>query len=682
MTTLNKLEALASNLWWSWNPEVLDLFARLNPKAFHESTNNPIIPLRAPQGDFLNDAAFIRDVDTAYDALQEYLTGPRRYGDGPNTAYFCMEYGLHESLPIYSGGLGILAGDHTKAASDLGLPLTAIGLFLREGYFAQYFDREGWQRESHVILDPSNHPVTEVVGEDNQPVEISVTIGRQELRLRAWLLNVGRTNLYLLDSDFDGNPPELRKLTYRLYQGDGGTRLRQEIILGIGGIRLLRALEIEPDVYHMNEGHCAFLTLELLRERLMAGEDLADAEDWVREHCIFTTHTPVMAGHDRFDPELFVEHMAALRDDMGISGQELLAYGRVAPHDPAETFTMTVLGLKLSRQANGVSKLNGEVARRQWQHLYNAESPDEVPISHITNGIHLPTWAAPLTRAFLDQRLGNWIENRMDPEFWQRILELSDEDLWWYRNTLRKTLVDFASGYVQQQSLPQVSRLDPEALTIGFARRFATYKRAPLLFHDEERAIRLFESIDRPIQVLYSGKAHPADEGGKKFIQQIFRISQYPSLRGKLVILENYNMEIGKRLVSGCDVWLNNPRRPMEASGTSGQKVGVHGGLNVSILDGWWPEGYDGKNGWPIGTDASAEYMDPDEQDDQDAALLYNVLEREVIPAFYERDEQGIPTRWTARMRHAMAVLPYQFSAERMVADYIEQMYQPESIVR
>lgn len=680
MTTEQKLEAIASNLWWSWNSEVLDLFSQLNPAAFRESANNPIVALKQADPDVLNSERFAQEVDTAYEALQEYLTAARRYSDGPQTAYFCMEYGLHESLPIYSGGLGILAGDHAKAASDLGLPFTAIGLFLREGYFAQHFDENGWQLESHPTLDPTDHPVKQVVDENNQPIEVIVHLGRQELRLRAWHLAVGRTNLYLLDSDYDGNSPELRTLTYRLYQGDSKTRLRQEIILGIGGVRLLRKLGIDPEVYHMNEGHCAFLALELLRERLAAGDKLEDAEAWVRERCVFTTHTPVMAGHDRFDPQLFSEQMETLREQMGLTGYDLLSYGRVSPHDPAETFTMTVLALKLSRQANGVSKLNGEVARRQWQHLYGVDSPDAVPIGHVTNGIHLPTWASPLARTFLNERLGDWMENRTDALFWQRVNEISDEDLWWYRSMLRRALIEFASTYLQKQSLLQTSRLDPDALTIGFARRFATYKRAPLLFHNEERAIKLLESVDRPIQVIYSGKAHPADEGGKKFIQQIYRISQYPSLRGKVVILENYNMAIGRMLVSGCDVWLNNPRRPMEASGTSGQKVAIHGGLNLSILDGWWPEGYDGKNGWAIGTDASADYMDPEEQDEQDSNFLYSILENEVIPDFYNRNEKGIPTKWIARVRDAMSTLPYAFSAERMVADYIEQMYQTSMV--
>jgi glycogen phosphorylase len=681
MTTLQKLEELAANLWWSWNPEVLDLFHRLNAEAFRSSHNNPVAALESANPVVLQEANFTRDVDTAYDAFQQYRNGSARYSDAPQTAYFCMEYGLHESLPIYSGGLGILAGDHCKAASDLGLPFTAIGLFLREGYFQQHFNDQGWQQEAHLALDPSLYPVEPVKDKQGKPLLVSVDIGHQRLFLQAWRLQVGRINLYLLDTDVGDNPTELRTLTRRLYQGDSKTRLRQEIILGIGGVRLLRALSIEPDVYHMNEGHCAFLTLELLRERLNAGDDRSEAETWVREKCVFTTHTPVMAGHDRFDPELFSEQMETLREQMGLTGYDLLSYGRVTPEDPLETFTMTVLALKLSRQANGVSQLNGEVARRQWQHLYNTDVSDEVPIGSITNGIHLPTWAAPLTRAFLEQRLGNWLEERLDPAFWQKIYDIPDEDLWQYRCTLRHSLIEFANRHIRSQSLPQVSRLNPDALTIGFARRFATYKRAPLLFYDEERAINLFENIDRPIQLIYSGKAHPADEGGKRFIQQIYRITQYPSLRGKLVLLENYNMEVGRMLVSGCDVWLNNPRRPMEASGTSGQKVALHGGLNISVLDGWWPEGYNGRNGWPIGQDASADYMDPEEQDTEDSAFLYDILENQLVPTFYERNEKGVPIRWVAMMKEAMATLTHAFSAERMVSDYIEQMYQVEPSV-
>ncbi len=679
MTTRDKLEALSANMWWSWNSEVLDLFRRLNPEVFRASRSNPVATLQAADAKAWEDPDLAREVDTAYKAFREYMDAPMMAS--PRTSYFCMEYGLHESLPTYAGGLGILAGDHAKSASDLRLPFTAVGLLLRDGYFEQHFDHSGWQQEHYPSIDPARHALTLVTKEDGTPLAVHVHLGHQRLELQAWLIRLGRTTLYLLDSDREANPEHLRSLTSKLYQGGREGRIQQEIVLGIGGVRLLRALGVETDVYHMNEGHCAFLTLELMRERLEAGNSRAEAEAWVREQCVFTTHTPVIAGHDRFDPHLFGDQMAGFAAEIGFDMQELLAYGRVNPNDPAESFTMTVLGFKLSRCANGVSKLNGEVARRQWHHLFPDRPVDEVPIGHVTNGVHLPTWASPLTRAFLNQRFGNWLDHRMSADFWKQVQDIPDEELWAYRNTLRHALVDFASRYVPAQSLQQAFGLNPDALTIGFARRFATYKRAPLLFYDFDRAVRLFTQMDRPVQVLYAGKAHPADEGGKRFIQQIFEMSRHPALSGKLVFIENYNMEIGRMLVSGCDVWLNNPRRPMEASGTSGQKVAMHGGLNVSILDGWWPEGYNGKNGWPIGYDASANLKDPHEQDAEDANFLYETLEQQVIPAFYERGENNLPHQWIARMREAIQTLTYAFSAERMVSDYIEQLYQPLGVV-
>ena len=664
-------------MWWSWHPEVLSLFRRLNEQAFAGSRSNPVVALQEADPSVLEDPAFRQDAGRVYDHFRAYMQEPSHYPDAPRVSYFCMEFGLHECLPTYAGGLGILAGDHAKAASDLGIPFTAVGLFWREGYFEQYFDESGWQQEWYPDMDPAHFPFELVTDESGSPLSVSVDLGRQTLHLQAWLLNLGKTRLYLLDSDVDGNPPELRPLTEKLYQGDRHTRIQQEIVLGIGGIRLLRALGIETDVYHMNEGHCAFVTLEMLRERLELGDTREEAEAWVTEQCVFTTHTPVMAGHDRFAPELFLDQMATLREQLGMSEYDILRYGRVNPDDWMEAFTMTVLALKLSRQANGVSALNGEVARRQWHHMYPDRPLDEVPIGHVTNGIHLPTWAVSYVHTFLNAHFGDWMEHRMDPDFWQRVNEISDAELWEYRNTLRRSLVDFVN--TREQSLKMNPRLDPDALTIGFARRFATYKRAPLLFYDYDRIAGIFSRADRPLQVIYAGKAHPADEGGKKFIQEIYHLSRQAPFEGKVVVLENYNMEIGRRLVSGTDVWLNNPRRPMEASGTSGQKVAIHGGLNVSILDGWWPEGYQGDNGWAIGFNASADYMDPYQQDAEDAGFLYDVLESHVIPTFYDRDEQGIPRSWLAYVRRAMATLTYPFSAERMVSDYVEQMYQVDA---
>lgn len=673
MTTREMLESLAANMWWSWNPEVLDLFQRLNPAVFRASGHAPVATLQAADPAVLDDPSFAADVEAVYEAFQAYMHTPGVYADAPHTTYFCMEYGLHESMPTYSGGLGILAGDHAKATSDLGLPFVGIGLFLKEGYFRQHFDANGWQLDEHPKLDPSQHAIQEVRHDDGSLVTVTVYFAEQPVHLKAWRLDVGKTRLYLLDADLESNPPELRTLTHKLYQGGIGLRLKQEIILGIGGIRMVRALGIETDVYHMNEGHCAFLTLELLRERLEQGEPLADAEAWIQEHCVFTTHTPVPAGHDRFGVDHLLHEFATFRSRLGLSERDMLAYGRVDPDDMGEMFTMTVLGLKLSRKANGVSALNGEVARTQWQALCPDRPVDEVPIGHITNGVHVATWTAPYARAFLEQRLGNWKANLLDPAFWAQLEDVSDEDLWHYRTTLRGLLLDFIWERMPTQSLQTEIDFNPHALTIGFARRFATYKRAPLLFYNVERAARLFTNTERPLQIIYAGKAHPEDNGGKQFIHQIYEISQREPFRGKVIFLEDYNIEVGKMLVSGCDVWLNNPRRPMEASGTSGQKVSVHGGLNVSILDGWWPEGYDTTNGWPIGSGTT--YSDVAVQDETDALALYNVLRHQVIPTFYRRDSDGIPHDWVARMRRAMMTLTPQFSALRMVSDYIEQMY-------
>jgi len=684
MTTRDKLQSIAINLWWTWSPDARALFRRLNPEVYRTSGNNPQAALALAQDEVLDDPDFQAAVDDVYDRYMAYMDREPEIEDAPETAYFCMEYGLHESLSLYSGGLGVLAGDHSKAASDLGLPFTAVGLFLREGYFDQSFNANGWQQSTYPVLDPAKHPVSLVTGRGgSDPLTVTVHIGTRPVQVRAWKLALGHTDLYLLDTDFDANPEALRPLSRRLYQGGDHERIRQEIVLGVGGLRLLRALGEAPDVYHANEGHCAFLMLELLRERLEAGDDLDAAEQWVRDHSVFTTHTPVMAGHDHFDPDLATEAMAGFQEEIGLDDEALLRYGRVDPDDPEETFTMTVLGLRLSRAANGVSKLNGHVARQQWQDLYPDRALDEVPIGSITNGVHLPTWTAGPARDFLAEHLDGDFRERHDPTIWEGLRDVPDEALWDYRCRLRRRLLDFIEAKVQGQSLPMRPDLDPDALTIGFARRFATYKRAPLIFRDRERARDLFTDEERPLQLIYAGKAHPADDAGKQFIQRIYEISQMEGFEGKVIFLENYDMEIGRMLVSGCDVWLNNPRRPKEASGTSGQKVAAHGGLNLSVLDGWWPEGYNGENGWAIGPEPTGDYgeADPETQDEQDAASLYRQLEEEVIPTFYDRDSRppsGLPTEWIAMMREAMTGLPAPFSAKRMVVDYVEKMYRRE----
>jgi len=444
MTTRDKLDALADNLWWSWSPQARNLFRRLNPEVFEASNHTPRASLAAADDDVLNDPAFQDEVDSVYETFTNYMEQESHFDDAPSTAYFCMEYGLHESMPLYSGGLGVLAGDHSKAASDLGLPFTAVGLFLREGYFRQSFDADGWQQASYPVLDPDQHPVDLVTDADGDTVTVSVDIGTETVHIRAWEVALGRTSLYLLDTDFDANADAHQGLTRRLYGGDNRQRLKQEIVLGIGGLRLLRTLDVTPDVYHANEGHCAFLMLELLREKLEEGSVQPDAEAWVREHCVFTTHTPVPAGHDRFGPDLFRDELAGFAETSGLSMPDLLGYGRVDPDDPSESFCMTVLGLKLSRAANGVSQLNGHVARQQWQSLYPDRPLDDVPIGAITNGVHMPTWTAQPARDFLKTHLGeDWLRERHRADFWNQMAEVSDEDLWFLRSAMRKRLIRF-----------------------------------------------------------------------------------------------------------------------------------------------------------------------------------------------------------------------------------------------
>lgn len=681
MTTRDKLQSIAINLWWSWSPEARSLFRRLNPEVFRTSGNNPQAALTLARDEVLGDPGFQDEVDAVYDRYMAYMDRDPQIEDAPRVAYFCMEYGIHESLPLYSGGLGVLAGDHSKAASDLGLPFTGLGLFLREGYFQQSFNVNGWQQSTYPVLDPAKHPLSLVTGTgESDPLTVTVHVGTQPIEVRAWKLNLGHTELYLLDTDFDANPEQYRPLTRRLYQGGDHERIRQELVLGIGGLRFLRALGRKADVYHANEGHCAFVMLEMLRERLEAGDDLDAAEQFVRSRSVFTTHTPVMAGHDHFTPSMVLDALAGFQDEINLSDRELLKYGRVHPEDPEEKFTMTVLGLKLSRAANGVSKLNGLVARQQWEDLYPNQSIDEIPIDSITNGVHLSTWTAGPARDFLGEHMAGDFTEREDPAVWEGLADVSDETLWTYRSGLRERLIDFVEAKLHEQSLPITSDLDPEVLTIGFARRFATYKRAPLLFRDVERARSLFTDPDRPLQLLYAGKAHPADEEGKRFIQRIYELSTMDAFEGKVIFLEGYDMEMGRMLTSGCDVWLNNPRRPLEASGTSGQKVAPHGGLNLSVLDGWWPEGYNENNGWAIGPEPTGDYgeADPEAQDEQDAASLYETLEEDVLPAFYTRNAEGLPTEWIAMMREAMTGLPAPFSAKRMVRDYVNEMYRSE----
>jgi starch phosphorylase len=717
-TGLNKL---ARNIWWTWDQEAQELFAELSPRSWQNLYHNAVAILREVSEYELHvrlqDNEFAGRVRRVLKAFEAYLNEPdtwchqhaAKLQKNP-VAYFSAEFGFHETLPIAAGGLGILAGDHAKSASDLGLGFCGISLFYREGYFQQAINQDNWQTEYYTQLNPKNLPLEQVLNESGQPLVCSVDITMNQVFFQVWRVNVGRIPVYLIDANRPENPQHFRDLTLRVYGGDNTTRIMQEVLLGIGGVRLLRELAIEPSVYHMNEGHAAFLTLELMREKMAAGKTPVEALELTRPQCIFTTHTPVEAGHDRFSAELMDYALHKYAAQLKMPFKELLALGRVDPKNANEPFCMTVLALKASRAANGVSELHGQVSRHMWQGLFPGMKEEQVPIGHITNGIHLLGWMKGPVRRFWRRRLGavtpasaatgssagdttqfwqhdagrHWDKEINTPEFWARMLDpnfISDEEIWALRYKLRRELIEFARRrlLLQGQRLAQVDfisfdqLLNPDALTIGFARRFATYKRAPLIFKQFENIVKLTRDKSRPLQFIFAGKAHPRDDDGKRFIQQIVHLSKYSDLQGSLVFVENYDVHVARQLVSGCDVWLNNPRRPLEASGTSGMKAGCHGCVNLSILDGWWREGYDGTNGFAIGTDAHASSVE--QQDKEDSENLYKTLTEQVVPMFFDRDAAGVPRKWIQMIRRAMATLVPQFTTERMVREYTEKYY-------
>ena len=689
------LKRLAGNLWWTWNQESQEIFHELSPRSWQNLYHNAVAVLYEVS-DYelsvrLQDPGFavrVRGVLEAFDAYLAETNTWAKQNASPllknPVAYFTAEIGFHETLPIAAGGLGILAGDHARSASDLGIGFVGISIFYREGYFQQAISPDNWQTEYYTLLNPKTLPIEPVLGPDGKPVVCHVDIDLSRVYFQAWRANVGRCPVYLLDSNRAENEQLFRDLTLRVYGGDSSTRIMQEMLLGFGGVRLLRALGIEPSVFHMNEGHVAFLALELLRENRARGMGYQDALAATRRQCIFTTHTPVEAGHDRFTPELMRYTMHDIQPEITPTFSDLMALGRVRPEDEEETFCMTVLALKTTRSANAVSELHGRVSRKMWQTLYPRVALDDVPIGHITNGIHLMGWMKGPVRSFWKRKLGpQWDQSINSAEYWQRMLDpdfVSDEELWALRYRLRRALIEFARRrLVQQVRYREVDfisfdrLLNPDALTIGFARRFATYKRAPLVFHNLERIIKLVSDEQRPIQFIFAGKAHPLDVDGKRYIQRIIELSKTSELKGMLVFLENYDVHVARQMISGCDVWLNNPRRPLEASGTSGQKISCNGGLNFSILDGWWREGYDGTNGFAIGGDSNPGSVE--EQDRQDAEALYQALTRQVIPCFFERDANGIPRRWIGMIRRAMATLVPTFNTWRMVQEYTRKYY-------
>ena len=686
---LSALETLAMNLRWAWDNQTRDLFRWVDPEQWDASIHDPVrllglVPLEVLD-ELAADPGFMRFLDEVHTELEGYLSKPRWFqAEGGaalrSVAYFSPEFGIAEALPQYSGGLGVLAGDHLKAASDLGVPLVGVGLFYRHGYFRQELSVDGWQQERYPDLDPYAMAVTLCEG-----VRVQVDLGDQPIIAQVWRADVGRVPLYLLDADVDENSPELRRVTDRLYGGDVEHRLRQEILLGIGGVRALQALEVPAQVFHTNEGHAGFLGLERIRQAIVErGLSYVEAIEAVRSASIFTTHTPVPAGIDRFPPELIEKYFAGWAADCGVSIDELLQLGH-RDGDPAdERFNMAVMGLRLAGRSNAVSKLHGEVSREMFSDLWPDVPTDELPITSVTNGVHAKTWVSAEMSDLLSRYvLPEWDEAGSDR--WDRIEEARDDDVWRAKEQGRGQLVAFIRQRLKETSLARGLSpsdvtwcdevLDSKALTVCFARRFATYKRATLLLSQPERLKSLVLSGDRPVQFVFAGKAHPADETGKGLIREIVAFAADLGIRHRFVFIEDYDIAVARTLCQGADVWLNTPRRPQEACGTSGMKAALNGGLNCSILDGWWDELFNGENGWAI---SSAEQLDDDDRRDEiEANSLFEILERQIVPLFYERFEGPVPRRWVRRIKSSLRSLGPEVSAARMVRDYVNDLYEP-----
>lgn len=692
---------LAYNYWFAWNPEIRTLFSSMDYDLWQTCSENPVSFLnRLPQQTletFANDEFFLQRLADADRSLNTYLHPTSSLFDepdcvgsgGPVIAYFSFEYGISRCLPIYSGGLGILAGDHLKSASDLNVPLVGVGLCYRGGYFRQYLTPDGWQQESYPDNDFEELPLKLCENDDGSEVRVNMNIGEQSLQFRVWKAQIGRVTLLLLDTDLPENPPELTQLTARLYGGDLEMRLKQEMLLGIGGVKALAAMNLHPSVIHMNEGHSAFAGVERIRIFMQEhGLSFETAMELVASTSVFTTHTPVPAGNDRFPPELITPYFDGYAKSMGLSGKVFLALGREDPRDDAEHFCMTVLALKLSRFNNGVSELHGHVSRSMWINVWPQHPAEDVPIGAITNGVHMPTWVAGDLSQLYDRYLGaTWKEDPDCERVWANANSIPDSELWRTHERLRERLVDFVRKRLRKQLLDKGARkgelevadevLDPQALTIGFARRFATYKRASLILQDRDRLIRLINNPDRPVQFIFAGKAHPADSEGKKLIQELVELCRSEECRYSMVFLEDYDMRVASRMLQGCDIWLNTPRRPLEACGTSGMKAMANGVLQFSTLDGWWDEAYlkDNSLGYAIGK--GEEYADPAYQDFVECRTLYNVLENEILPEFYERGHGNLPRTWIHKMKKALRHLGPRFSAHRMVEDYMDKAYRP-----
>lgn len=694
---LRSLHTLAYNLWWCWNAEAVALFRRINPDLFEALDHSPIRILGATgQNRFEELAAddgFLAHMDRVDEALDHYLKAPTWFNgtyeadSDARIAYFSAEFGIHESVPVYSGGLGVLAGDHLKSASDLGIPLVGVSLMYREGYFRQYLNVDGWQQERYPENDFFTLPLIPETDTSGNPILVTAPLPGRDVQLRIWRIQVGRVPLYLLDANIPQNRPEDRAITAQLYGGDQHTRIQQEVILGIGGIRALRAIGKMPTVCHMNEGHAAFTGLE--RIRLLMEEyklDFLSALEAVKAGTCFTTHTPVPAGNDAFPMSMVEQYLGEYMSRMGVDRNTLASLGRQHPGNDQEPFGMTVLALKLANISNGVSKLHGSVSRKMWKDLWPELPPGEVPITSITNGVHTQSWLSPEIAQLYDRYLGiQWEERPTDFAIWKRVDQIPDAELWRTHERCRERLVALARNRLKAQLKRRGSPpsevaeadevLDPDALTIGFARRFATYKRGDLVFRNLERVTALLNNKERPIQFVFSGKAHPKDQGGKELIARVVQFARRPEFRRRVVFLEDYDMNICRHLIQGVDVWLNNPRRPLEASGTSGMKVVTNGGLNLSILDGWWCEGYDGDNGWAIG--AGEEYADLTYQDEVESRALLDLLQQDIAPMFYRRGSDGLPRDWIRRMKRSIMTLVPVFNTNRMVEEYTTRCYIP-----
>ncbi|MEW6300267.1 MAG: alpha-glucan family phosphorylase [Thermodesulfobacteriota bacterium] len=693
---INRLTELAYNLWWSWHPEARELFATIDRTLWELTYHNPVRLLREISPTRLQllaqDPSFLRRYDAVLMAFDAAMTERNTWFAttlpdlaGMTVAYFSAEFGIHSSLPIYGGGLGILAGDHCKEASDLGVPLVGVGFMYPLGYFHQRLSLDGRQEAVYEYLDPAAAPLTPALTADGKRCVVAVSIDARNIYVAVWHVRVGRVALYLMDTDVEENAPWDRELSARLYGGTQETRILQEIILGIGGVRVLRALGITPQVWHLNEGHAAFVLVERLREFVAAGVPFAEAVAAVQRTTVFTTHTPVAAGHDAFPFDLVEKHLHNYWNQLGLSRDQFLGLGY--HREPwGEMFHMTVLALHLAGRRNGVSKVHGEVSRRMWQRLWPNTPVEQVPISSITNGVHTPTWVAPELNRLYNKYLGpDWVKSHDNPTLWQRIYDIPDDELWWVHVRLKYKLMSFIRERARRlwrdeqrdpvQVIASGALLDPDALTIGFARRFATYKRAALLLHDLTRLKTILQDRWRPVQIIFAGKAHPADEPGKHLIHQVYSLTKEHDLAGQIAFVEDYDMHVAKFLVQGVDVWLNNPIPPLEASGTSGQKASLNGVPNLSIADGWWCEGYNGGNGWTI--KAAEADLEEGKRDAVEAASLYQLLEDEIVPLYYQRDSDSVPRGWVRVVKEAICSIAPLFSARRMVKEYVERFYVP-----